>query len=282
MGSFLHMLLTPGFLQHALLAALLAGFACGIVGTYVVVRRIGYMAGGIAHSVLGGMGIAYFLGADPLLGAVIAALLAALAIGWISLHWKQHEDVIISAVWAVGMALGILFIARTPGYNVDLLSFLFGNILMVSSRDLAVMAMLDLVVLCLVTLFYKQFLAVCFDEEFARTRGVDVNLFHLLLLCLVAVTVVSLIRVVGLILVIALLALPAATMRQFVRSILGMMVGACLLGMLFGATGLAVSFATDLPSGAIIVLLAGCAFLLSLALSAVLRRARRRVATDTR
>lgn len=271
MSEFVQTLLAHEFLRNALLAALLAGLGCGVVGTYVVVKRIGYMAGGIAHTVLGGMGVAYFLGGDPLLGAMAAAILSALIIGWISLCWKEHEDIIIGALWSVGMAIGILFITRTPGYNIDLLSYLFGNILMVSRTDLVAMAVLDVTVLVLVTLFYKQFLAICFDEEFARIRGVNVSAFYLLLLCMIAVTVVSLIQVVGLILVIALFTLPAATVRQFVRSVAGMMVGACALGAVFGVAGLAVSYRTDLPSGATIILLAAAVYLASLVASVVWR-----------
>jgi len=271
MIDFLQALLSQGFLQNALLAALLASFGCGVIGTYVVVKRIGYMTGGIAHAVLGGMGIAYFLGHAPLIGATVAAILSALVIGWINLRWKQHEDIIISALWAIGMAVGILFISRTPGYNVDLISYLFGNILMVAHADLLLMAVLDVVVACLVVLFHKQFLAVCFDEEFARVRGVPVSAFYLLLLCIVAVTVVSLIQVVGLILVIALFTLPAATARQFVGSITRMMLVACLLGAVFSVAGLAVSFHMNLPSGATIVLFSGCAYFVSLATKALQR-----------
>ncbi len=266
--------LTQGFLQNALVAALLAGLGCGVVGTYVVVKRIGYMAGGIAHTVLGGMGVAYFLGKDPLLGAMVAAVLSAMVIGWVSLRRKQHEDIIIGALWATGMAVGILFLARTPGYNVDLMSYLFGNILMVSRADLFLMDFLDAAVFCLVGLFYKQFLAVCFDEEFARIRGVNVTTIYLLLLCMVAVTVVSLIQVVGLILVIALFTLPAATARQFVRSVAGMMIAACALGAIVGVAGLGVSYQTNLPSGATIIVIAGAVFLISLGASAVQRRLR--------
>jgi zinc transport system permease protein len=267
MSNLLQTLLSQGFLQNALLAALLASLGCGLVGSYVVVKRIGYMAGGIAHTVLGGMGVAYFLGKSPLLGAMVAAVLSALVIGWVSLHWKQQEDVIIGALWAVGMAVGILFIAQTPGYNIDLMSYLFGNILMVSRTDLFVMAALDAAVFGLVALYYKQFLAIFFDEEFARIRGVNVSAFYLLLLCMVAVTVVSLIQVVGLILVIALFTLPAATARQFVRSMAGMMITACVLGAVFGVAGLAVSYQTNLPSGATIIVLAGAAYLVSLVAS---------------
>jgi zinc transport system permease protein len=272
MIEFVDALLTHGFLQNALIAALLASFGCGIVGTFVVVKRIGYLAGGIAHSVLGGLGISYYLGADPRAGAMVAAIAAALIIGGVSLRWKQHEDIIIGALWAVGMATGIVFISQTPGYNVDLMSYLFGNILMVSRTDLYVMAGLDVTVAALAALFYKQLLAVCFDEEFARIRGVNVGAVYLLLLCMVAVTVVSLIQVVGLILVIALFTLPAAIAGQFVGSVAAMIVVACALGAVFGFAGLGVSYASNLPSGATIILLAGIAYLISLAIARLVRR----------
>ena len=261
MSEFLDALSTHSFLQNALIAAVLAGVGCGIVGAFVVVKRIGYLAGGIAHTVLGGMGIAYYMGADPRLGAAVAAIAAALAIGAVSLRWKQHEDTIIGALWATGMAIGIVFISRTPGYNVDLMSYLFGNILLVSHSDLLVIAALDATVVLLVALFYKQLIAVCFDEEFARIRGVNVGAIYLMLLCLIAVAVVSLIQVVGLILVIALFTLPAAIAGQFVGSVGAMMLVACGLGVAFGVGGLALSYTTNLPSGATIILLAGTAYL---------------------
>ncbi|HEB96292.1 MAG TPA: metal ABC transporter permease [Sedimenticola thiotaurini] len=266
MSAFLDALLQYDFLQKALLGGLLASIGCGLMGSYVVVKRIGYMAGGIAHTVLGGMGIALFLGLAPLGGALVAALVAALLIGGVRLRWRQQEDTLIGVVWAVGMAIGILFISRTPGYNVNLMSYLFGNILMVTDRSLWLMAGLDLVVLVTVALCYRLFLAVSFDEEFARLRGVPVAFFYLLLLCLVAVTVVLLIQVVGLILVIALLTLPAAIAAHYVHSLGRMMLLATLLGMLFTVAGLALSYEPDLPSGATIILVAGCSYVLSLLL----------------
>ncbi len=272
MSDFLDALAAHGFLQNALIAAILAGVGCGIAGTFVVVKRIGYLAGGIAHTVLGGMGIAYYLGADPRIGAALAAIAAALAIGWVSLRWKQQEDIIIGALWATGMAIGIVFISLTPGYNVDLMSYLFGNILLVSRSDLWVMAGLDAAAVALVLLFYKQLIAVCFDDEFARVRGVDVGAVYLLLLCIVAVTVVSLIQVVGLILVIALFTLPAAIAGEFMASVGAMMLVACVLGAGFGIGGLALSYASNLPSGATIILLAGTVYLLSLAAARFIRR----------
>jgi zinc transport system permease protein len=274
MHDFIQALGQHAFLQTALLAGLLASIGCGVIGTFVVVKRIAFMAGGIAHSVLGGMGAALYFGFDPLLGALAAAVLSALLIGGVRLAWNAQEDTLIGALWAIGMAIGILFIAKTPGYATDLMSFLFGNILLVPRRELWFMAGLDLVLIVTVALFYRQLLAVTFDEEFARLRGVPVAFFYLLLLCLVAVTVVLLIQVVGLILVIALLTLPAAIAGQYVHSLGGMMLIATLLGGVFTSAGLAVSYGPDLPAGPTMILLAGSAYLVSSVIGRV--NARRR------
>lgn len=261
---FIDALKTHAFLQHALIAGLLVSVACGVIGSYVVVKRIGYLAGGIAHAVLGGMGVAYFFGADPMNGALACAVLVALLIGAVKLYWGQQEDTTIGALWAVGMALGVVMISQTPGYSVDLMSYLFGNILMVPASELWRMGVLDLCILGIVALFQKQFLAVTFDEEFARVRGLHVSFFYLLLLVLIALTVVLLIQMVGLILVIAMLTLPAAIAGQYVRTLGWMMALASLLGLLFNAAGLALSYAPGLPAGATIILVAGSAYLLSL------------------
>jgi zinc transport system permease protein len=272
MSQFLQALSQHLFLQYALLAGLLASVGCGVMGSYVVVKRIGFLAGGISHAVLGGMGIALFYGVSPLAGALAAALVAAILIGWVSLRWREQEDTLIGALWAVGMAIGILFISRTPGYNTDLMSYLFGNILLVSSRDLWVMLAVDSVLVAMVLLFYRQFLAVSFDEEFARLRGLPVTFFYLLLLCMVALTVVLLIQVVGLILVIALLTLPAAIAIQYVHTLGRIMLVAVCLGVAFTTSGLALSYQPNLPAGATIILVAGGAYLLS----TLVRGARRR------
>lgn len=274
MAEFLTALATYGFLQSALIAGLLASVGCGVIGTFVVVKRIAFMAGGIAHSVLGGMGAALYFGVDPFLGALIAAILSALLIGAVRLSWKTQEDTLIGALWAIGMAVGVLFIAKTPGYSSDLMSFLFGNILLVPTRELWWMAGLDLVLVATVALFYRQFLAVTFDEEFARLRGVPVTMFYLLLLCLVAVTVVLLIQVVGLILVIALLTLPAAIAGHYIHSLGAMMLIATGLGALFTTLGLALSFGPDLPAGPTMILLAGGVYILSALFSRHLYRRR--------
>ena len=271
MSEFITALLNYSFMQHALIACLLASIGCGIIGTYVVVKKVGFLAGGIAHSVLAGMGMAYYFGGSPLIGAMVAALVAAILIGWINLRWHQHEDVLIAAFWSVGMAIGIMFIAKTPGYNIDLMSYLFGNILLVSAQDLYLMLILDIAIIIMILLFYKQFLAAAFDEEFARLRNINVEFFYILMLCMVALTVVLLIQIVGLILILALLILPAASAGQFVISIKRMMILAVLLSMVITTSGLMLSYQPDLPSGSMIIILAGIVYLLSIFVSRALQ-----------
>ena len=268
MFEFLSAVRQHAFLQHALAAGLLASVACGIVGTYVVTRRITYIAAAISHCVLAGMGAARYCSTvygwewlTPLHGAVVSALISAIIIGMVSLRARQREDTVIGAVWAVGMAIGILFISQTPGYNQDLMSFLFGNILMVPSKDLALIAMLDAAVIAVSLLWYNPLLAVCFDEDFARLRGLHVEVYYLVLLCLTALTVVLLVTVVGIVLVIALLTLPAAVAGHFSKSLWQMMLIATGCSMLFTVAGLAMSYGPDLPAGAVIIVVAGAAYL---------------------
>lgn len=266
------------FLRYAFFSGIMASLAFGIIGTYVVARRISYIAGAIAHSVLGGIGIGLYLEQKtgsawlgPLPGAVAAAVLSALIIGLVSLHAKEREDTVIGALWAMGMAIGLLFIARTPGY-IEPMSYLFGNILLISKTDLWLVAALDLLVAATAILFYHKFLAVCFDEEYARLRGVRTDLYYLLLLCLTALTVVLLLRVVGIVMVIALLTLPAAVAGSFARSLAQMMVLATLFCMLFISAGLAMSYTHDLPSGPTIIMVAGAAYLVAVAIKSLRRK----------
>jgi zinc transport system permease protein len=273
MPEFLNAIAEYRFLQYALAACLLASIGCGIIGVYVVVKRIGFLAGGISHTVLAGMGIAWFLQASPLAGAAISALVAAVLIGWIKLRWQQDEDILIAAFWSTGMAIGILFLSRTEGYVVDLTGYLFGNILLVSGRDLVFMALLDLVVVASVALFYRQLLATVFDEEFARVRGVNVEFFYIFLLCIVAITVVLLIQIVGLVLVLALLVLPAAAATQLAGSIARMMLVAVGLSAVVTVAGLGISYAPDLPSGATMVIVAGVMYVAVVLATGLRRRA---------
>ncbi len=266
------------FLQYALLTGVLASLACGVIGSYVVTRRITYIAGGISHSVLAGMGAARYFQTvhhwdrlHPLYGAVAAAILAAVVIGLVGLRARQREDTVIGAVWAMGMAVGVLFIFKTPGYDEDLMSYLFGNILMVSTPDLWLMAGLDLLVAVVGLLFYNQLLAVCFDEEFARLRGVPVEFFYLLLLCLTALTVVLLVTVVGIVMVIALLTLPAAAAGHIARRLWQMMALATLLTLLITSSGLALSYGPDLPAGATTILVAGLVYVFVVGVTRLVR-----------
>jgi zinc transport system permease protein len=255
-------------MQYAILAGVLASIACGVVGTYIVVRRITYIAGSISHCILGGIGAAVYLRdvhgwtfSTPLRGAVLAAILAALIIGIVSMRAKQREDTVIGAVWAIGMAAGILFIWKTPGYQQDLMSYLFGNILMVTPEDLWLIAGLDVAVIAAGLLFYNPLLALCFDEEFARTRGMRVEFYYLFLLCLTALTVVLLVSVVGIILVIALLTLPVAVSSHLAKRLWQMMVLASIFSILFTVIGQAIAYSPGLPAGATIIVLAGAVYL---------------------
>lgn len=282
MLEFFKALPAASFLQVALAAGVLASVACGVVGSYVVVRRISYIAGGIAHCVLGGLGAACYLRAvygwdwlHPLYGATAAALLAAVVIGLVSLHAREREDTVIGALWAIGMSVGVVFILRTPGYQIDPMSYLFGDILMVGRGDLWLLAGLDVVVLGVGLLYYNQLQAVCFDEEFARLRGICVEFFYLLLLCLTALTVVLLVSVVGIVMVIALLTLPVAIAGHFCRTLWQLMLVAGLLSMLFTSAGLALCYGPDLPPGATTILLAATVYVVVAVLSRLvhLRRA---------
>ncbi len=251
------------FLQYALIAGCLASLGCGFLGVYVVVKRLSFLAGGIAHAVLGGMGAALFYGFSPFYGALISAIIAALLIGWISLYKKENEDTLISAVWATGMAIGLLFIAAKEGYSIDLNAYLFGDILVIGKQDLILIALLDVFLIGSIIMFYRPFLAMSFDEEFSRIRGLPTTFLYLFLLVLIAISVVLLIRVVGLILVIVLLTLPAAIAGQYSHVMYKMMIIASFLGVLFCSTGIMLSYQPDLPSGAVIVLITGSAYLFS-------------------
>lgn len=258
-----------------LLAALLAGFAAsivsGIIGSYVVVKRIVFISGSISHSVLGGIGLCIWLErtrnvewASPLLGALVTAILSALIISWIRLHYRQREDSIIAALWSIGMATGVLFISQTPGFNVELTNFLIGNILWVTKTDLYVLWGLDLLVVALVVCLHKKFLAICFDEEQAQLQGIPVNALYTLLLVLIAVSIVLLIQVVGIILVLTMLTIPAAIANLFTSRLSYMMMIAILIGSLFCLMGNVISYHLDWPTGATIALLAGIAYVASL------------------
>ncbi|MCB0342780.1 MAG: metal ABC transporter permease [Pseudobdellovibrionaceae bacterium] len=250
------------FLQNAIFGLLLASLVCGMIGPFVVVQRIGYVAGSISHTMLGGMGVAYYVGFSPLVGGLISAVLAAIVVGFVGKGSAQGRDVAVGALWAVGMAVGVLFISMSPGYNADLMSYLFGNVLMIPRESLGSMLLLGAFVGVSIGFFYKSFVAVAFDEEFARLRGIPTQFFNYFLLILVALAVVVLVQVVGLILVIALLTLPAAVALLFSQSLRHVMGLSMVFGLLFCMLGLWGSYHFNLPSGASIILVAGSVYLL--------------------
>jgi len=281
MREFMSDLARYEFLQLALLTGVLVSVACGIVGAYVTIRRIVGVAGAIAHCTLGGMGAALYLQREagwsfvtPLHGAVFAALLAAILIALLTTYGGQREDTVLGAIWAVGMAIGVLFLSRTRGYTQDLMSYLFGNILMVRREDVWLIAGLDAVVVAVSLGFFNRLQAVSFDEEFARLRGVRVGVYTTLLLCLTALTVVLLAQIVGIVMVIALLSLPAAIAARFTWRLAHMMVLATAVSMVCTVGGLAASYRPNLPAGATIILLAGMLYLLSLGAGSLRRRGR--------
>jgi len=264
------------FFQRVLLAGLLASVACGVVGSYVVAKRISTLAGGVSHAAFGGVGLGYWLGFPPMLGAAGFGLLASVAIGTAWRRLGSGLDTMTSMVWALGMALGILFVALAPGYAPDLMSFLFGSLLFVPWEYVGLVAALDVVILLAVALFGKEFQAVAFDEEFAEVAGVPVERTFLLLLALTALAVVTLIRVVGVILAIALLTIPAMIARHWSDSLGGMMAiavpvcAACVLAGLLGSYALSAAADLSLPPGPLVIVVAS----LGWGVSALVRRAR--------
>jgi len=267
MMSFFEALINVNFpfLRNAVFAGLLSSLLFGILGSVVTVRRIGSLAGAVSHAVLGGIGLALFLSSrmipfPPIAGALVFALLSALVIGLVSLKAKQREETVINAIWVIGMSLGILFMAKTPGYT-DPSAWLFGNILLISNRDLILLAILDLIVIVLARRFYAQIEASSFDEEFARTRGVPVEKIFLILLGLTAAAIVLLQTFVGIVMVIAMLTLPSGCAGVFSRSLGGMMLSSCLFSALFSICGLVSGWIFDLPAGAMTVIIAGVIFL---------------------
>lgn len=264
------------FMRNALAAGLLTAVICGIIGSLVVVNRLVFLAGGVAHSAYGGIGLSFFFGWPSMVGALGFSLFSAMIMAAVSIGAKHRADTIIGVMWAMGMASGILLLDATPGYNVDLMSYLFGSILSVPQSDLIGMAVVTLLILILVGHFFQDFLAMSYDEEFARIRGIPVRRLYFLLVGIVAVSVVMVVQVVGLILVISLLTIPPYIAEKYTKSLASMMALASILGMFFTTGGLWLSYVFDLTSGATIIFLAGTVFFLSLGIDRV---AARRTAT---
>lgn len=262
------------FLGNAALACLLTGVACGIIGTYVVCRRLVFLSGGITHASFGGIGMAYYFGANPILGALVFAVLSAMGIETLSARGRIREDSAIGLLWSLGMAIGIIFIYLTPGYAPNLMSFLFGNILSVTSEDILWMGLTDVVILSVFALFYRPILYTAFDREYARCQHMPTRLVSYLMSALVAVTIVISIRVVGIVLLISLLTIPAVIAGSLTKTFYKMALYASLIASLCAFAGLYVSYRSNIPSGASTI------FVLTLTLIVVklltLRRSRSR------
>lgn len=268
MTEFISALILNPLLLTAFLASLAASVVSGIIGSYVVVKRIVFISGSISHSVLSGIGFCLWLERtqgiswiSPLYGALVAGILSALLIGWIQLYHKEREDTVIAALWSIGMAIGVLFISQTPGFNVELTNFLVGNILWVTPHDLYLLIALDLLVIALVVCLHPRLLAICFDEEQARLQGQPVNALYLLLLVLTSISIVLLIQVVGIILVMTMLAIPAAIANLLTFRLSTMIAIAIILGCTFCFFGMGIAFHLDWPPGATIALLSGLTYL---------------------
>ena len=258
------------FMQNALLAGLLASVICGVMGTMVVVNRIVFLSGGIAHAAFGGIGLAFFFGWHYLVGTISFSIVAALIMAVITLKAKHRADTIIGVIWAIGMAIGIILLDLTPGYNVDLMSYLFGSILTVPDSDIWMMVGVGAAILAVVIYFYNDYLALSYDEEFAQIRGVSVKTLYILMTVMLALGIVMVIQVVGLILVIALLTIPPYIAEKFSKSLFQMMVLSSMLSALFTVGGLWFSYEFNLTSGASIILVAGIGFLISLGVERLL------------
>lgn len=280
MTGFINALFDPSlpFIRNALVAGLLSSVLFGVLGAIVTVKRIAGLAGAISHAVLGGIGMALFFSASglvpwltPVMGALMFAVLAALIIGFVSLKAKQREDTVINAIWAIGMSVGVLFMAKTPGYT-DPTSFLFGNILLITDSDLYILASLDVGAVFLAWRFYPQLEASAFDEEFARVRGVNTNAIFLVILLFTAISIVLLQTFVGIVMVIAMLTLPAGTAGYIARNLAGMMVAGSLFSAFFTVSGLAASWYLDTPAGAMVVVISGAVFLLAAVVQLAIRK----------
>lgn len=243
------------FIRQAVFAALLASFLCGVIGTFVVVKRLVFISGGVSHAAFGGLGVCYFLGVEPLIGAAVVAIVSALLVAAGGRRRVRSQDAVIGILWSVGMAIGVVFVALSPGYAPNLMTYLFGNILTVGQGTLLATFWFTVVVLGFVTMFFKEFVAVSFDEEFARVQGVPVGVFMAILMVMIALSVVLLIQLVGIILVIALLTIPPVISLMLTRGFVSVILVSTLIGAVMTLGGLALSYVFELPSGPTMVLL---------------------------
>ncbi|MBN2349296.1 MAG: metal ABC transporter permease [Bacteroidales bacterium] len=250
------------FLTHAMLAAFLSSITCGIIGSYIVVRRMVFISGGITHASFGGIGIAYFLGVNPLIGAFGFGILTALSIEYLTKKQKLRNDSAIAILWALGMAIGIFFIYITPGYTPNLMSYLFGSILTVTQGEIINLVVLTLLLIATFILFYYIIVAVAFDEEFARTQNLPVTFINYLLIILVAVVIVLNIKVMGIILILSMLTIPQNMANLFTQNFRSIILLSIIFGFIGSFFGFILAYFLNIPSGATIVIVLAVLFLI--------------------
>ena len=256
-------LLSYTFFRNALLGSFLASIACGIIGSYVVARRMVFISGGITHASYGGIGIGFYYGFNPILSALVFSVLSAFGIQWLSKNQNVREDSAIGVFWSLGMALGIILIFLSPGYAPNLSEYLFGNILTISQTDIMLLAILSVVLILFFTFFYRSILNVSFDKEFAKTRGLPVVFLEYTLIMLVAVTIVLSIRLVGIVLLISLLTVPQMTANIFTNKFSKIIVASVAISFVGCIAGLLLSYTLNVPSGAFIIFVLISIFLMA-------------------
>lgn len=246
-------LLDYTFFQHALIGSLFTCIACGIVGSYIVVRRLVFISGGITHASFGGLGLGFYLGINPILGALVFSVASAFGIEWLSKKQQVREDSAIAALWAFGMALGVIFIFLTPGYTPNISAYLFGNILTVTRGDIWFVALLSLVLIAGFSLFFDRILYTAFDPEFAKAKGIGVALIENLMMVAIAITIVASIRLIGIMLLMSLLTVPQMTANLFTSRFKNIILLSILIGVAGCFSGLFLSYFLNVPSGAAII-----------------------------
>ena len=250
-------ILSYEFMQNAILTGIIASVVCGLIGPFIVTKKMVFVSGGLSHTAFGGLGIAYFMGVNPLYGATIFVLLAALVLGQVKERKRNENDLFIGILWATGMAIGIIFIHITPGYAPNLMTFLFGNILTVTRHDVYINLVLLSIVALAIFIYFKGFVSIALDEEYAKVRNLPVKALNIGLLILIALSIVTLIQAVGIILVIALLTIPVAIAQELTVHFKRIMVISIFVGILICLSGLVASYFIEFPSGASIILIGG-------------------------
>lgn len=252
--EFLTDIFRYSYLANALAAAILAGILCGIIGTYIVSRRLVFLCGGVTHASFGGLGIAFYLGANPICGALLFAILSSLGIEWASDRGKMREDSAIGIIWSVGMAIGALFMSLTPGYTSgDLSSYLFGSIITVTSTDVALLATLTLLCVTGTIIWWRPIMFMAFDRNFAASQGIDTRLISYLISIIIAIAIVMAIRIMGIVLLLSLFTIPAVTANTLTKSYSKMTIWAAIIAIIGAVIGLIASYYLEVPSGASII-----------------------------